>query len=208
MRRGAAAEIALGIGVAALGAFILYETTLIRVSPIYSKVGPGVIPTIVGIILLGLGLVFAWQSWRGKPAAPGSVDTPAGLDATLDAPLDAPGSLLDTPGTGGGAADWKALAMIALGLVVQIALLDPRDAPLGLDQVYLSLGAPLTAIISAISGFIPTAAFLFLCVAIGFGSRRYLRDVIIGILLATAAYVGFVHGLGLPLPTGAIGGLL
>jgi len=200
VKRGAAAEIALGIGVAALGAFILYETTLIRVSPIYSKVGPGVIPTIVGIILLGLGLVFAWQSWRGKPAAAGSVDTPAALDA--------PGSLLDTPGTGGAAADWRALAMIGLGLVVQIVLLDPRNAPLGLDQVFVSLGAPLTAIVSAISGFIPTAAFLFLCVAVGFGSRRYLRDIIIGIVLATAAYVGFVHGLGLPLPAGAIGGLL
>jgi putative tricarboxylic transport membrane protein len=200
VKRGAAAEIALGIGVAALGAFILYETTRIRVAPIYSKVGPGVIPTIVGIILLGLGLVFVWQSWRGKPAAAGSVDTPVSLDA--------PGSLLDTPGTGGAAADWKALAMIGLGLLVQILLLDPRDAPLGLDQVFASLGAPLTTIVSAISGFIPSAAFLFLCVAIGFGSRRYLRDVIIGILLAVAAYVGFVHGLGLPLPAGAIGGLL
>ena len=204
VKRGAAAEIALGVGVAALGAFILYETTLIRVSPIYSKVGPGVIPTIVGIILLVLGLVFVWQSWRGKPATAGSVDTPAALDA----PLDAPGSLLDTPGTGGADADWKALAMIGLGLVVQIVLLDPRNAPLGLDQVFVSLGTPLTAIVSAISGFIPTAAFLFLCVAVGFGSRRYLRDIVIGILLATAAYVGFVHGLGLPLPAGAIGGLL
>jgi putative tricarboxylic transport membrane protein len=194
VKRGAAAEIALGVGVAALGAFILYETTLIRVSPIYSKVGPGVIPNIVGIILLGLGLIFVWQSWRGKPA------TAEGLDA--------PGSLLDTPGTGGAAADWRALAMIALGLVVQIVLLDPRDAPLGLDQVFASFGAPLTAIVSAISGFIPTAAFLFLCVAIGFGSRRYLRDLIIGILLAVAAYVGFTHGLGLPLPAGAIGALL
>ena len=204
MKRGAAAEIALGVGVAALGAFILYETTLIRVSPIYSKVGPGVIPTSVGIILLVLGLVFVWQSWRNKAATAGSAGTPPALDA----PLDAPGSLLDSPGTGGAAADWRALAMIGLGLVVQIVLLDPRNAPLGLDQVFVSLGAPLTAIVSAISGFIPTAAFLFLCVAVGFGSRRYLRDIIIGILLATAAYVGFVHGLGLPLPAGAIGGLL
>jgi putative tricarboxylic transport membrane protein len=193
MKRGAAAEIALGIGVAALGGFILYETRMIRVAPIYSKVGPAVIPTIVGIILLVLGLAFLWQSWRAKPAAPG---------------IDAPGSLLDTPGTGGDKADWHALAMIGLGLVVQILLLDPGGAPFGLDHVFASLGSPLAEIITAISGFIPTAAFLFLCVAIGFGSRRYLRDAIIGILLATAAYVGFVHGLGLPLPPGAVGELL
>ena len=44
MKRGAAAEIALGIGVAALGAFILYETTRIRVAPIYSKVIQGLTP--------------------------------------------------------------------------------------------------------------------------------------------------------------------
>ena len=194
MKRGAAAELALGLGVAALGAFILYETTLIRVAPIYAKVGPAVIPNIVGVILLLLGLLFAWQAWRSKPEPIGG--------------LDAPGSLLDTPGTGGSTADWRALGMIALGLAVQIVLLDPKNAPLGLDGLFAALGAPVSAIIAAISGFIPTAAFLFLCIAIGFGSRRYLRDIIIGILLATAAYVGFVHGLGLPLPPGAIGGLL
>jgi len=192
MKRGAAAEIALGIGVAALGAFILYETRLIRVAPIYAKVGPGVIPTIVGIILLLLGLVFIWQSWRAKPVTG----------------IDAPGSIMDTPGTGGEQTDWRALAMIGLGLLVQILLLDPRGAPFGLDKVFAALGSPLTEIVSAISGFIPTAAFLFLCVAVGFGSRRYLRDAIIGILLATVAYVGFVHALGLPLPPGAIGELL
>jgi putative tricarboxylic transport membrane protein len=199
MKRGAAAEIALGIGVAALGAFILYETRMIRVAPIYAKVGPAVIPTIVGIVLLVLGLAFVWQSWRAKPAA-------AGIDGVHG--MDAPGSVMDTPGTGGEHTDWRALAMISLGLVVQFLLLDPRGAPFGLDQVFTSLGSPLVDIITAISGFIPTAAFLFLCVAIGFGSRRYLRDAIIGILLATAAYVGFVHGLGLPLPPGAIGELL
>lgn len=194
MKRGAAAELVLGLGVAALGAFILYETTLIRVAPIYAKVGPAVIPNIVGVILLALGLLFAWQAWRSKPEPIGG--------------LDAPGSLLDTPGTGGSAADWRALGMIALGLAVQIALLDPKNAPLGLDSLFAALGAPVSAAVAAISGFIPTAAFLFLCIAIGFGSRRYLRDAIIGILLAAAAYVGFVHGLGLPLPAGAIGGLL
>jgi putative tricarboxylic transport membrane protein len=198
MKRGAAAEIALGIGVAALGAFILYETRMIRVAPIYAKVGLGVIPTVVGVILLALGLVFVWQSWRAKPAA--------GTDAAHG--MDAPGSMMDTPGTGGEQTDWRALAMIGLGLVVQILLIDPRDAPFGLDHVFASLGSPLADVITAISGFIPTAAFLFLCVAIGFGSRRYLRDAIIGILLATVAYVGFVHALGLSLPPGAIGELL
>ena len=169
MKRGAAAEIALGIGVAALGVFILFETRMIRVAPIYSKVGPGVIPTLVGIILLALGILFLWQSWRGKPAVADGID--------------APGSLLDTPGTGGQTADWKALGAIGVGLLLQIVLFES-------------------------AGFIPTAAILFFCVAFGFGSRRYLRDAIIAILLATVAYVGFVHGLGLPLPAGILEGVL
>ena len=39
MARRAAAEIILGLGIAALGAFILYESQAIRVIPIYAKVG-------------------------------------------------------------------------------------------------------------------------------------------------------------------------
>jgi putative tricarboxylic transport membrane protein len=58
------------------------------------------------------------------------------------------------------------------------------------------------------AGFVPTAAILFFCVAFGFGSRRYLRDIVIAIVLAIVAYVGFVHVLGLNLPAGFLGGVL
>jgi putative tricarboxylic transport membrane protein len=188
MKPGAAAEIVLGLGIAALGTFILFETRLIKVAPIYAKVGPAVIPTIVGIILLVLGAVFIWHSWRNRhaPAAQG---------------LDAPGSLLDTPGTAVPPVDWKALIAIGIGLVIQVLLLDPEDAPFGLD---VALNQPA---FQAIGGFIPTAAVLFLCVAVAFGSRRYVRDLIIGVVLAVATYLLFVKALGLPLPPGLIGGL-
>ena len=36
MTKGAAAEIALGLGIAALGAFILFETGAIKVAPLLS----------------------------------------------------------------------------------------------------------------------------------------------------------------------------
>jgi putative tricarboxylic transport membrane protein len=169
MTRGAAAEIALGLGVAALGAFILLETAEIRVAPVYAKVGPRDIPIIVGIILALLGLALAWQGWRAKPAP------------RLPALMDAPGSLLDAPGTGGSGPDWMPLAAIAVGLIQQIVLFE-------------------------FAGFVPTAAILFCCVAFGFGSRRYVRDIVIAILLAIVAYVGFVHVLGLNLPAGVLGG--
>jgi len=171
MRRGAAAEIILGLGIAALGAFILYETGAIKVAPIYSKVGPRDIPILIGAILAVLGL--AWQAWRAKPAV--RLDPPAVMDA--------PGSLLDAPGTGGETTDWQPIGAIAVGLIQQILLFE-------------------------ILGFVPTAAILFFCVAYGFGSRRYLRDIVIAILLAFVAYVGFVHVLRLHLPAGLLEGVL
>jgi putative tricarboxylic transport membrane protein len=173
MTRGAAAEIALGLGIAALGVFILVETGAIKVAPVYAKVGPRDIPILVGAILALLGLLLAWQGWRAKPRP------------QLDPPMvmDAPGSLLDAPGTGGSGPDWMPLAAIAVGLIQQILLFES-------------------------AGFVPTAAILFFCVAFGFGSRRYLRDIVIAIVLAIVAYVGFVHVLGLNLPAGFLGGVL
>jgi putative tricarboxylic transport membrane protein len=173
MKRGAAAEIALGIGIAALGAFILLETAQIRVAPVYARIGPRDIPILIGIILAVMGLILAWRSWRPKPAS----------EAGRGLSMDAPGSLLDTPGTGGDRTDWQPMAAIAVGLVQQILLFE-------------------------IAGFVPTAAILFFCVSFGFGSRRYLRDAIVAIVLAVVAYVGFVHVLGLNLPAGILGGAL
>ena len=173
MERRAAAEIILGLGIAALGAFILYETQAIRVIPIYAKVGPKDIPILVGVILALLGLALAWKGWRAKPAP--RLDPPAVMDA--------PGSKLDAPGTGGDTTDWIPLAAIAIGLIQQILLFE-------------------------FLGFVPTAAILFFCVAFGFGSRRYLRDILIAIALSVVAYVGFVHALGLHLPAGILSGVL
>jgi putative tricarboxylic transport membrane protein len=173
MERRAAAEIILGLGIAALGAFILYEAQAIHVIPIYAKVGPKDIPILVGAILALLGLALAWQGWRATPAP------------QLDPPtvMDAPGSKLDAPGTGGDATDWIPVVAIAVGLIQQILLFE-------------------------LLGFVPTAAILFFCVSFGFGSRKYLRDIIIAIALAVVAYVGFVHALGLHLPAGILGGVL
>ena len=113
MERRAAAEIILGLGIAALGAFILYESQAIRVIPIYAKVGPRDIPMMVGAILALLGLALAWQGWRTRSAA-----------QPPTAGIDAPGSMLDTSGAGGGAIDWLPLAAIAIGLVQQILLFE------------------------------------------------------------------------------------
>jgi putative tricarboxylic transport membrane protein len=57
------------------------------------------------------------------------------------------------------------------------------------------------------AGFILASTFLFTLIARGFGSRRLLRDIVIGALLSTAAYFIFTLGLGLKLPNGFLGGV-
>lgn len=207
VERRAAAEIILGLGIAALGAFILYETQAIRVIPIYAKVGPKDIPTLIGAILALLGLALAWQGWRAKPAP--RLDPPAVMDA--------PGSKLDAPGTGGSATEWMPLITITIGLVFQFLFLAPGEiyaliaklGPIGSSVAGLLQGNPVSAFaINAISGFIPTATVLFVCVTIGFGSRRFVRDILIGLALSIVAYVGFVHVLGLRLPAGLLGEII
>jgi putative tricarboxylic transport membrane protein len=79
--------------------------------------------------------------------------------------------------------DWRAVAIISGALILHLNLLK-------------------------IVGFIPASALLFLAVAFAFGSRRYLRDALIAIVLAAIVYVGFVHGLGLRLPAGLLEGVV
>jgi putative tricarboxylic transport membrane protein len=56
------------------------------------------------------------------------------------------------------------------------------------------------------AGFILASTFLFTLIARGFGSRRLLRDIVVGALLSTAAFFIFTLGLGLKLPGGLLGG--
>ena len=79
--------------------------------------------------------------------------------------------------------DWRPLVVIGAGLILQMLLIER-------------------------AGFIIASAVLFFCVAFGFGSRRYLRDGIIAILLAVVVYIGFTRGLSLPLPAGVLKGIL
>lgn len=55
-------------------------------------------------------------------------------------------------------------------------------------------------------GFILSSTVLFVSVALGFGSRQYLRDVIVGVLLCAGAYFTFTRLLNLQLPAGIFGG--
>jgi putative tricarboxylic transport membrane protein len=73
--------------------------------------------------------------------------------------------------------DWPAFLLISAGIVVQMAVI-------------------------GWAGFILAGVALFALVARGFGSTRTLRDVVIGAVLVTAAYLVFTRLLALSLPAG------
>lgn len=55
-------------------------------------------------------------------------------------------------------------------------------------------------------GWVIAGGLLFWGVARGMGSRRVLLDLVIGLTLSSLAYIGFAMLLGLPLPSGILGG--
>jgi len=58
------------------------------------------------------------------------------------------------------------------------------------------------------AGFVIAAAALFACVARGFGSTRWLRDGVIGLVLGLLVYLFFVKFLNVGLPAGWLKPLL
>jgi putative tricarboxylic transport membrane protein len=81
------------------------------------------------------------------------------------------------------AVDWRAFAFVVAGLVANAALI-----------------APL--------GFTLASTIMFVLITHGFGSRRPVRDAIIGLLLALVAYFGFAKLLGVDIGAGIVEKLL
>lgn len=63
------------------------------------------------------------------------------------------------------------------------------------------------AVLLEVLGWILGAGLLFWCVARGFGSRRPGLDVSVALLMSSGTYLIFGTALGLPLPSGVLGGL-
>jgi putative tricarboxylic transport membrane protein len=79
--------------------------------------------------------------------------------------------------------EWGSLGLVALGLFVNVALID-------------------------VIGFILASTLMFPLVARGFGSRAPIRDVMIGFVLAFVAYVLFDRVLGYKIGRGLIESLI
>ena len=75
--------------------------------------------------------------------------------------------------------DWKAMGIVVAGLVANLVLIQPL-------------------------GFTAASVVMFVLVCYGFGSKRTLRDVMLGLILALAAYFGFARALGVNIGAGFI----
>ena len=94
----------LALWAAAFGLLIIWQTTLIRLTPAYSKVGPRVIPYIVGAGLVIVGVWLAYEALTGR-AAVGSADS-EDADPTLPT-------------------DWRCISLLALALLAYLFLIEP-----------------------------------------------------------------------------------
>jgi len=154
--RRSPAEIALSLGVLALGVGVAAVTASLPSEGGYARIGPNFIPAVVagGIILLGCWLAFEafTGGWRNR-----------GEQAEVFEP--------------------RPFLWISAGLFAHMALI-------------------------GWAGFVIAGTVLFACVARGFNSRRWARNVAIGLVLALGIFLFFVKLLNVNLPAGWLAPLL
>jgi putative tricarboxylic transport membrane protein len=157
--RAPAGQVAVAAGVAAIGALILGGSFFLPTGGGYAQVGPGVVPRVVGTVLVILGAFLLRDAFTGGFT---------GVDEEAEAKLPM---------------DWAAFAWVSGGIIAYGLLVE---------------GA----------GFIIASTVLFVMVARGFSSRRWLLNAITGLVLAIVVFIIFNYGLGLTLPAGVLAPLL
>jgi putative tricarboxylic transport membrane protein len=157
--RSPAGQVAVAAGVAAIGALILGGSFFLPTGGGYAQVGPGVVPRVVGTILVLVGGFLLREAFTGGFP---------GVDEEAEAKLPM---------------DWVAFAWVSGGIIAYGLLVEA-------------------------AGFIIASTVLFVMVARGFNSRRWLLNAVTGIVLAVVVFVTFNYGLGLTLPAGVLAPLL
>jgi putative tricarboxylic transport membrane protein len=141
-------ETFMALGVFALGLFFFFGAWAIQVLPSYARIGPRFFPYIVGAGLVIAGVLLLIDALRGRGSVIGAVQE-----------------------------NWLAVGWIAIGLAINVALMEW-------------------------AGYIPATTLLFLFAARGLGSRSYLASALIGLSLSVVTYLAFTRLLDLKLPPG------
>jgi putative tricarboxylic transport membrane protein len=152
-------QIAVSAGVLALGAFVLAGAWELPAGGGYAQVGPGVVPRVVGGVLLLLGAMLLREALTGGYRG---VDE----EAEVHLPMD-----------------WKSFGWVSAGIIVYGLLVER-------------------------AGFLIASTLLFVAVARGFASRRWLLNAAVGLVIASFIFAVFNYGLGLQLPAGVLRAIL
>ncbi len=91
-------EALIGIGLLAVAAVVLWQTRMMPVSPMYSKVGPTVFPYLTALGLALFAVLLIVQAWRGGWQPEDEKEVPV---------------------------DWKSVGFVAAGLVANAVLIKP-----------------------------------------------------------------------------------
>src|SRR5687768_9060046 len=147
---------------------------------------------LIGLGLLAVAAAVLWQTWTMPVSPMYSKVGPTVFPYMTAAGLAVLAVLLLVAAARGGwqpddekgtPTDWKALGFVAAGLIANVLLIQPL-------------------------GFTAAAVVMFVLVCHGFGSRHPLRDGLIALVLALAAYFGFARALGVNIGAGVIGNVL
>jgi putative tricarboxylic transport membrane protein len=146
----------------------------------------------IGLVLLGVAAVIAWNTSQMRVAPTYAKVGPQIFPYLTALALAASGGffILQTIGSGReriipdtDETDWRAVIAISVGFLFEI--------------VFINL-----------LGFVLSASVLFIAVAYGFGSRRYVRDILTALILSSLAFFVFTRLLNLQLPSGILKGIL
>ncbi len=146
---------------------------------------------LVAIAVVALGVVILWQTGEIR-------DTPtAQVSARLFPRIIGVGTIL--------VGIWYAVDVLRGDTATPATDSEDVDPTMPTDWrcvAFLGVSLAIYLLLIERAGFIIASVALFVITAYGMGSRRYLRDIAIAILLATAVYYGFAEGLGVRLPEG------
>ena len=147
---------------------------------------------LIGLGLLAVAAAVLWQTWTMPVSPMYSKVGPTVFPYMTAAGLAVLAVLLLVAAARGGwqpdeekdtPTDWKAMGFVAAGLVANVVLIQPL-------------------------GFTAASVAMFVLVCHGFGSRHPLRDALIALVLALAAYFGFARALGVNIGAGVIENVL
>ena len=150
------AEIALSLGVVALGIGVVAITATLPSEGGYARIGPNFIPAVVAAGIIFVGLWLAFEAFTGG---------------------------------------WR-------------KRVEQAETFQAVSFLWVSAGLFTHMLLIGWAGFVIAGMVLFACVARGFGSARWARNVAIGLVLSVAIFLFFVELLNVNLPAGWLAPLL